>query len=433
MAGSTRHRSDRGADFFELRVFLGRDSAGKVRHRSSAFRGSRRAAERELARLVAERDRAPAAVPTEVDTSWGPTTTVNDAIEGWRANGWDDLSPSTIRRYASIWKVHIKDSIGSRQIAKLSPYDVERYLRDLKAEGLSEATVRQVRAVLHRSCRLARRWSGGVLPNPVGETEMPEWSLSESTPEVRSPSVEEVCAILTTARSFDLRLSTYVRLVAATGARRGEACALRWSDVDWESSTIRIDEALVAGAGGASARGPKTRASVRSVAVDAGTIDELAALRQRCELVARECALTVEPSSFVFSSEAGGSTPPHPDTLSHAFAKLRVKAGVAEDIHLHSLRHFQSTELDKVISETQKQSRLGWATVQMARHYTDAVPAEDRRAAEHIGRLLSGEHGLATDRANDQPPVTLQHPSPVDCPRGGARQRVAAPANGRSA
>jgi hypothetical protein len=24
----------------------------------------------------------------------------------------------------------------------------------------------------------------------------------------------------------------------------------------------------------------------------------------------------------------------------------------------------------------------------MARHYTDGVPAEDRRAAEHIGRLL---------------------------------------------
>jgi hypothetical protein len=26
--------------------------------------------------------------------------------------------------------------------------------------------------------------------------------------------------------------------------------------------------------------------------------------------------------------------------------------------------------------------------VHMARHYTDGVPAEDRRAAEHIGRVL---------------------------------------------
>jgi hypothetical protein len=41
-----------------------------------------------------------------------------------------------------------------------------------------------------------------------------------------------------------------------------------------------------------------------------------------------------------------------------------------------------------VISEAQKQTRLGWSTVQMARHYTDGVDEEDRRAAEHIGRLL---------------------------------------------
>jgi hypothetical protein len=31
---------------------------------------------------------------------------------------------------------------------------------------------------------------------------------------------------------------------------------------------------------------------------------------------------------------------------------------------------------------------LGWSTVQMSRHYTDAIGAEDRRAAEHVGRLL---------------------------------------------
>jgi integrase len=53
------------------------------------------------------------------------------------------------------------------------------------------------------------------------------------------------------------------------------------------------------------------------------------------------------------------------------------------------LRHFQATALDAVISERQKQSRLGWSTVHMARHYTDAVDEEDRRAAEHLGRLLS--------------------------------------------
>jgi hypothetical protein len=41
-----------------------------------------------------------------------------------------------------------------------------------------------------------------------------------------------------------------------------------------------------------------------------------------------------------------------------------------------------------VISEAQKQARLGWSTVHMARHYTDAITEEDRRAADHIGKVL---------------------------------------------
>jgi hypothetical protein len=60
-----------------------------------------------------------------------------------------------------------------------------------------------------------------------------------------------------------------------------------------------------------------------------------------------------------------------------------------------------ATELDSVISESQKQARLGWSTVQMARHYTDSVSAEDQRAADHMGDLF-GELG-SRDGGGDQP------------------------------
>jgi integrase len=94
------------------------------------------------------------------------------------------------------------------------------------------------------------------------------------------------------------------------------------------------------------------------------------------------------PASFVFSSEPGGTAPPHPDSVSHEFSKVRGAAKLPKDLHLHSLRHFQATSLDTVIPERQKQARLGWSTVHMARHYTDAISSEDRKAAEHIRSLL---------------------------------------------
>jgi hypothetical protein len=82
----------------ELRIYVGRASTGRVRHRQATFHGTRRQADRELARLVAEQEAAPAAVPEE-PVAWGPTTTVNDAIAAWRENGWEDLSPKTAGRF----------------------------------------------------------------------------------------------------------------------------------------------------------------------------------------------------------------------------------------------------------------------------------------------------------------------------------------------
>ena len=96
-------------------------------------------------------------VPAEPETmTWNGTTTVNDAIAGWKHNGWEDLSPVTVRRYENVWKVHIEKTIGKRRIAALTPYEVEQYFRKLKSDGAGRETVRYVRSVLNRACRLAR-------------------------------------------------------------------------------------------------------------------------------------------------------------------------------------------------------------------------------------------------------------------------------------
>jgi integrase len=388
MAGSLRKRPELGRDTWELRVFLGRDSTGRVRHKSRVFRGSKRAAEKELSRLAISQDFDPE-VPTEPETTvWNQTTTVNDAILGWKHNGWSDLSPVTSRRYENVWKVHIEKSIGKRRIATLSPYEVERYFRKLKADGAGRETVRYVRSLLNRACRLARKWSNSTLPNPIAESELPTWGIEEAPEPVRSPSTAEVQLLLATARDLDLRFAACLRVIAATGTRRGEACALRWSDVDWNNGTVTIDESVVASQGGATIKSPKTRASIRVIAVDTGTLQLLEQLRAEQQRLASDTGSDLGPASFVFSAEPGGIVPPHPDSISHVFTKVRVAAKLPKDLHLHSLRHFQATSLDAVIPERQKQARLGWSTVHMARHYTDAIASEDRKAAEHIGSIL---------------------------------------------
>ena len=279
----------------------------------------------------------------------------------------------------------------------LSPYDVEKYFRRLKADGLAEASVRQIRALMHRACRLARKWSGGVLPNPIADTELPTWALDERD-EVRAPTLEEVRTLIAAANKLDPSFAAVLRLVAATGMRRGEVCALRWNDIDLSAGTVRISQSVVAAKGGAILKSPKTRASIRTVAIDSDTASMLKRLQLAQRSLAMACGLTLGPEAFLFSSEPGGlgTASPRCDE-----PYLRHSSGTRRrwppDVHMHSLRHFHATVLDPVISEAQKQTRLGWSTVKMARHYTDSVPEEDRRAAAHVGTMLSsGEAGVAS-------------------------------------
>jgi hypothetical protein len=101
MAGRPRQRN---SGVWELRVCLGRDDASRVRNKYTTFEGTRRAAERELAQLVTHQEDEPARVPHEDEQAWGPTTTINDAIQGWKQNGWQDLSPDTVPGYEGVWR-----------------------------------------------------------------------------------------------------------------------------------------------------------------------------------------------------------------------------------------------------------------------------------------------------------------------------------------
>jgi len=82
---------------------------------------------------------------------------------------------------------------------------------------------------------------------------------------------------------------------------------------------VRVNESIVAAKGGAVAKGPKTKASIRTVAVDTGTIAVLEALRSSQTQLAKICELALSEDGFVFSTEPGGEIPPHPESMTHTF------------------------------------------------------------------------------------------------------------------
>lgn len=104
----------RAKETWELRAYLGRDESGWVRHRHATVPGSKREAERALARLVAEGDATCTSRSVSAPRAWGEQTTVNDVIAGWQANGWETCPRARPRRgsklerdylYARPWRL----------------------------------------------------------------------------------------------------------------------------------------------------------------------------------------------------------------------------------------------------------------------------------------------------------------------------------------
>src|SRR5262245_50882780 len=143
--------------------------------------------------------------------------------------------PSTLRDYRSTITAHLLPAFGPERLEDITTEQVEAWSAKLAASGrMNNRTRLKILTILHGVMKRAVRvWK---LPrNPVSDVEKPVQQRSVGI-EVFSP--EEVMALVRGAAS---KQDAAIYLVAAfTGLRRGELVALRWRDVDFPRSHIRV-------------------------------------------------------------------------------------------------------------------------------------------------------------------------------------------------
>ncbi len=57
----------------------------------------------------------------ESDTQSSGQSTTEWATEGWRGDRWDDLPPSTVRRYEGVWTKRVHVSMGKQPMGRMAP------------------------------------------------------------------------------------------------------------------------------------------------------------------------------------------------------------------------------------------------------------------------------------------------------------------------
>src|SRR6516225_2397902 len=115
---STGHIRQRSPGSWELRYNLGANPAtGKRRMATTTVKGNRRAAEKELRRLLHTLDTGEHVDPTRM--------TVRGWLMAWLATVREEVSPKTYERYAEIANNFLAPEMGALPIAKLTAAHIQ--------------------------------------------------------------------------------------------------------------------------------------------------------------------------------------------------------------------------------------------------------------------------------------------------------------------
>ena len=95
---------------------------------------------------------------------------------------------------------------------------------------------------------------------------------------------ETVKKLIAAFEGQSMKYETYFKLVLATGLRRGEACGLKWSDINWRKRTIHVQRGVVKLSHRESiTKDPKTSSGDRMVYLSKEMCQLLKAWRKECK------------------------------------------------------------------------------------------------------------------------------------------------------
>jgi integrase len=302
----------------------------------------------------------------------------------------DHVRPHVIPDYERAARLNIIPLLGTLTLAEITTANVQAMADKLLKQKYAPTSVRRVHAVLQSALGDAKR-AGIINSNPCNGVRIVDrrrlsWNYWEP---------EQVRTFLTTARGD--YYEAYFVLSLTTGLRIGEALGLRWSDLDLDRGTMRIEQQLLQ-------KRPEGRltpdifgdvkrpASHRDVNLSKLAVTALRAHHAR----QAELALNLgEPwrtaagvsYDLVFVSPFG--LPLYQQTVTRAFQAVTTRAKLPR-LKVHEMRHTAaalmifSGEDVLVVSKT-----LGHASVNITLNiYGHLFKAQRRHLADSMDRLL---------------------------------------------
>jgi integrase len=345
---------------------------GKRRYVSAKRKGD---AERSLREAMTDADRGLVFDATNQSVSGYMTRWLEDFAKA-------NLAPRTYHNYKLQIREHIISAFGTMKLSKLDTPNIQAlYTAKLKG-GLKPSSVRYIHAVLH--CALKKAVELRLIPrNPAASARPPKIRQEEITP----LDAEQSRVLLVAARGD--RFECLYILSLMCGLRMGEALGLKWSDIDLEAGTLRVNRQLqrIREGGGLVFSEPKN-ASRRTIDLPQRAVEALKSYRKRQLEEQLRAGTKWQDNNLVFASRKG--TPLDAQNIVNRYFKPLLRRADLPEIRWHDLRHTCATLLlGRGVHPKMVQHLLGHGSIQLTLdRYSHWIPSMGRATAEGMDEAL---------------------------------------------
>ncbi len=251
-------------------------------------------------------------------------------------------------------RLHLIPYLGAMRLDRISEFTLQKFQKDCREKGLSDAMINRVLATYRRMGRRLYRWK--VIPAPLPMIKL-EAERNRRTYVISDEEEERLLkAALEDSNTY---IWLFIKLGLSTGLRHAEMLSARFEGIDHVRRRLRVKIK-----GGRWRNQPLTRGIT--------------------EILMREREMAEDPEGWVFSSKSSASG--HAVSMGESFARCVERAGMdSRVVSPHTMRHTAITRLAEIGADIKTiQEFSGHESLAMVLRYAHA---QDRAIDSALDRL----------------------------------------------
>lgn len=292
---------------------------------------------------------------TEKTTRQGKSSLLSEWLKCW-LKSQVTLKPTTKLIYKSHIHNYINPNLGKIPLKKLNGDILQGFINNL---NLSASTVKNIFSILKSALSSAE--DNGLILNIWDKVKVPK----------KEKSIVQVLTVSEQKKLKSVLISPFdigIWICLYAGLRIGEVCALKWTDINFETSTLTVNGTQARTENGVEIIAPKSKSSKREIPIPSILLSKLKEIPQTCEYVLSKNGKSVDIRTYRRHFKKHLQKADLPDikyhALRHTFSTRALEVGIdyktlseilghssvgiTLDLYAHSLKEHKRNEMNKL-------------------------------------------------------------------------------------